>query len=82
MKTISLRISESDYEAFQRAAKLQGCSADYLIREAMKLYRQRYSLERPPLDSLPILDAGRPIDRLPDRSQLYEEMLTESEGWM
>ena len=74
MKTISVSVSESDYEAFRHAAKRQHRPIAQLIREAMNFYREKKLQERPPLTELPVLTGHKPTRPLPVRSELYEEM--------
>ncbi len=74
MKTISLAVSESDYEVFRQASRAQHRPIAQLIREAMALYRTARLQERPPLMDLPVLTGHRSISRLPDREELYDEL--------
>jgi Arc/MetJ-type ribon-helix-helix transcriptional regulator len=72
MKTISVSVSEDDYEAFRVYAKKNERSIADLVREAMRLYRQRLgNLSR--LESLIVLET-RPLKSLPHRTELYDEM--------
>jgi hypothetical protein len=79
MRTISLAVLESDYEAFKEAAKEQGRSAAQLIREAMTFFRQHRLQKREPLRALPVLSAHRPIGNLPSRAELYDEVFEDRE---
>ena len=74
MKTISVAVSNSDYEAFRAAAKAQQRSIAQLIREAMAFYREHELRERTPLRELPVLPGHRLIGRVPSRDEIYEEM--------
>jgi hypothetical protein len=74
MKTISVAVSSSDYEAFREAAKKQQRSIAQLIREAMAFYREHELQERTPLRDLPVLPGHRLVGRLPSRDEIYEEM--------
>jgi len=74
MKTISLSVSESDYEAFRQASEEGDRSIAQLIREAMSLYRTEYIEAKKPLAELPILSGHSPIAALPSREELYKEI--------
>lgn len=79
MKTISVAVSESDYEIFQHAAKASRRSAAQLIRDAMALYRRERLESRGPLHELPVLAGHRAVqgDELPGRAEIHEEMLAD-----
>ena len=79
MKSISLSVSEEDYEAFRLAAEQEGESIAALIREAMAFYRQERLEERRPLARLVVLAGHEPIAPLPSRADVYDEMFGESE---
>jgi len=74
MKTISLAVSEPDYEAFRRAAEVEGRSIAQLIREAMATYRAERLETRTPLRVLPVLIGHRPLAPLPERSEVWDEI--------
>ena len=74
MKTISIAVSESDYEAFQRAAKRRDRPAAELIREAMAFYREEKLEERTRLTSIPVIAGHELIGTLPDRAEVYDEI--------
>ncbi len=81
MKTISVAVSESDYEAFRRAASASKRSIAQLIREAMELFRAERLGQQPRLVDLPLLPGHRPVGPLPSRSELYDEIFdSEREG--
>jgi len=73
MKTISLAVSESEYEAFRRAAQEKNRPIAQLIREAMVYYREQRLEARTPLVELPLLPGHRPVQALPTREELYSE---------
>jgi hypothetical protein len=73
IKTISVAISESDYEAFRAAAKACDGSIAQLIRAAMSDYRARVLNEKTSLTDLPALAGHRPIRPLPSREEIYDE---------
>lgn len=74
MKSISVSVSEDDYEAFRAAAEREGQSIAGLIREAMAFYRQERLQDRPPLERLPLLIGHEPLIPLPSRATIYDEM--------
>lgn len=74
MKTISLAVSEPDYEAFRRAAERQGRPIAQLIREAMAVYRAERLREQAPLTDFPALVGHRLIAPLPSREALWDEI--------
>jgi hypothetical protein len=74
MKTISLAVSESDYEAFRRAAQEENRPVAQLIREAMAFYRKERLEAKTPLTDLPLLVGHRLIQELPARDELYDEV--------
>ena len=80
MKTISVAVSESDYESFQRAARARNRSAAQLIREAMAFFRAEKLEERTRLTDLPVLAGHRPLGELPTRAEVYDEMFSDSES--
>ena len=79
MKTISVAVSELDYEAFRQASKAQGRSIAQLIREAMTLYREQQLETRTLMLDLPVLLGHRPIAGAaqPSREALYDEIYAE-----
>ena len=79
MKTISVAVSESDYEAFRRAARAQNRPVAQLIREALANYRAERLEVKTPLVDLPILEGHHLISRLPNRAEIYEEIFSEQE---
>lgn len=74
MKTISLSVSEVEYQAFQRAAKQKNRSVAQLIREAMTYYREKSLEAKTPLTELPLLPGHRQVKELPARDEVYDEM--------
>jgi hypothetical protein len=74
MKTISLAVSESEYEAFRRAAQEENRPVAQLIREAMAYYREQRLEARTPLVELPLLPGHRLVQALPAREELYSEV--------
>jgi len=80
MKTISLAVLESDYEAFREAAKTRRRSIAQLIREAMEFYRAERLESKPRLEDLPAIVGPRSKGRLPTRFEVYDEIFSEEEG--
>ena len=74
MKTISIAIPESDYEAFRRAAEVRDGNIEVLIREAIALYRGERLESREPLRDVPVLSGPRLVGDLPSRFEIYEEI--------
>lgn len=74
MRTISVSVSEADYDAFRSAAKESRQSIARLIREAMAFYRAERLEKRARLTDLPVLAGHRPLGELPSRSELYDEV--------
>lgn len=73
MKTISVAVSEADYEAFREAARAEGRSIAQLIREAMAEYRREHLNRRSKLVDLPLFPGPRPVTPLPSREEIYDE---------
>ena len=74
MKSISLMVSREDYKVFRQAAELKNRSIAGLIREAMSLYRKEHLDERSPVTGVPILVGHRPLQDVPGRVEIYEEI--------
>jgi hypothetical protein len=74
MKTISLAVSESDYEEYRKAARQQGRSTADLIREAMAVYRATHIGKRTRLERLPALAGHRLVGELPASDEVWDEM--------
>jgi hypothetical protein len=74
MKTISLAVLESDYEAFRKVAEAEGRSVALMIREAMAAYRVQVLEQQKPLRSLPVLTGHRQTAPLPTRDEIYAEV--------
>jgi hypothetical protein len=74
MKTISVAVSESDYNVFRQAAESSDRSIAQLIREAMAYYRTECLQVRRPLKELPLFSGRYLIGTLPTREELYDEI--------
>jgi hypothetical protein len=79
MKTISVSVSESDYDAFRKASKKQNRSIALLIREAMAEYRASKLRVRSRLTDLPVLPGHRLVGKLPSRDEVYDEIYNRDE---
>ena len=77
MKTVSISVSEADYEAFREAARKRDRSIAQLVREAMAFYREERLHPRTRLQEVPVLPGHRPLGELPSRGELYEEIFRE-----
>jgi hypothetical protein len=75
MRTISLSVSESDYEAFRRASKQKHQPIAQLIRDAMAVYRQERLEARSPLREVALLPGHRLVGTLPTREEVWEEIV-------
>jgi inosine-uridine nucleoside N-ribohydrolase len=75
MKTVSLTIPKSDYEALQKAAEAESRSVTDVFREAVAFYREHKSKAKTPLHDLPVFAGHQPLLPLPSRSELYDEVL-------
>ena len=73
MKSISLSVSEQDYEAFRKAAQSQARPIAQLIREAMAAYRAEKLEGRGRLEEIAVLTGHAPVAPLPSREELYDE---------
>lgn len=76
MKTISLSVSEEEYEIFRAAAQKSARSIAQLIREAMTFYREERLEPRTPLQKVAVLPGHRPLGDLPSRADLYDEIFS------
>lgn len=77
MKTISIAVSISDYEAFRRAAKQQNRPIAQLIRDAMVEYRANTLASKTRLTQIPVLAGHRPVGSLPARLDVYDEVFSD-----
>lgn len=76
MRTISLAVSESEYDAFRRAAAEGGRPIAQMIREAMAEYRATRFPDRTRLRSLVVLPGHRPVSPLPTRFEIYDDIFS------
>jgi len=76
MRTISLSVSESEYEAFRRAAAEGGRPIAQMIREAMAEYHAGRFPDRTPLRRLIVLPGHRPVSPLPTRFDVYDDIFS------
>ena len=73
MRTISLHVSESDYEAYRTLAARTSRPVAQLIREAMARWLGENPVEAPSLRDIRPVDLG-PMLQPFDRSELADEM--------
>jgi hypothetical protein len=69
-------VTDSDYEAFRRAAEETHRSMGQLLREAIAVLQREETERKAPLRDLPILPGHRPLGDLPSRADLYDEMFS------
>lgn len=74
MKTISVSVSESEYEEFREEARRSHRSIAQLIREAMTYFREQRLAPRTRLEDLPVLAGHQMLGELPSRDVVYDEM--------
>lgn len=74
MKTISISVSESDYEAFRVYAARHDRSIAELVREAMALYRKEKLTPTERLERIPVVHGMKPLGPLPTREEIYDEI--------
>lgn len=74
MKSISVSVSESDYEAFRAYADRNDRSIAELVREAMALYRRERLSPSERLERLPVARGMKPLGPLPTREEIYDEI--------
>lgn len=74
MKTISVSVSESDYEAFRAYAARHDRSIAELVREAMAFYRLERLAPTEPLEQIPVFSRPKPRRGLPSREEVYDEL--------
>lgn len=75
MRTVSISVSEADYEVFREAARASRRSIAQLVREAMVLYRQERLQPRTPLREVPVLPGHRLLGDLPSRAEIHDEIV-------
>jgi hypothetical protein len=73
MKSISLSVSEDDYEIFRKFAQRQQRPIAQLIREAIAAYRAEKLEARDRLEEIVVLTGHSPSAPLPSREELYGE---------
>lgn len=76
MRTLHLTVTDSEYEAFRRAAEVAHRPMEQLLREAIAAF-QHGPRVKAPLRDLPVLPGHRPLGELPARADLYEEMFSD-----
>ncbi len=74
-------VSDSEYEALQKAADARDRSVEQLIQDTLASFRRETAETRKPLRDLPVFPGHRAVADLPSRTELYEEMFsTEDSG--
>jgi hypothetical protein len=76
MRALHLTVTDSEYEAFQRAAEAAHRPMEQLLREAMAAVWHEETERKTPLRDLPALSGHRPLGDLPSRADLYDEMFS------
>lgn len=74
MKSISVSVSESDYEAFRAYAARHDRSIAELVREAMALYRRERLTPTERLERLPVVHGMQPLGPLPSKEEIYDDI--------
>ena len=76
MRTLRVTVTDSEYEAFRRAAEAAHRPMAKLLRDAITLVQPEKSEIKVPLRDLPVLPGHRPLGDLPLRADLYDEMFS------
>jgi hypothetical protein len=76
MRTLRLTLTDSEYEAFQRAADAAHRPMRQLLHEMIAGFQRETVNRKSPLRDLPVLQGHRPLGDLPSRADLYEEMFS------
>jgi hypothetical protein len=76
MRTLRLTLTDSEYEAFQRAADAAHRPMGQLLHEMIAVFQRETVNKKTPLRNLPVLSGHRLIGDLPSRADLYEEMFS------
>jgi hypothetical protein len=74
MKTISLAVSEEDYEGFRLLSQREGRPIARIIREAMSLYLAEQRTPKGRLEHVRVFPGVRQIAPLPTREELWDEI--------
>lgn len=74
IKTVSVAISESEYEAYRQAASERDQPVDELLQEAVTHYRVERLEGRERLEDLPVFGGHQLIGEIPTRVEIYDEM--------
>ena len=80
MKTISISVSESDYEVFRAYAARHDRSIAELVREAMAMYRREKLSPADRLERLPVFHGPKPKGPFPSREEIYDEITARHRG--
>jgi len=74
MRALRVTVSDSEYDALEKAAAARRRTIEELVREALATVQSGPVVTRKPLRDLPLLPGHRPLGELPTRTDLYEEM--------
>jgi len=76
MRALRVVVSDSEYEALQKAADVRKRSVKQLIQETLASFQRGMTDTGKPLRDLPLLPGHRAVADLPSRADLYEEMFS------
>jgi hypothetical protein len=76
MRTLRVTVTDSEYEAFRKAAEAAHQPMAKLLRDAITLVQREKHEIKSPLRDLPVLTGHRPVGDLPSRADLYEEIFS------
>lgn len=79
MKTVSVTIPRSEFEAYRQAASERNQPVDELLQEAVRLYRVERLEGRDRLEDLPVFKGHQLIGKLPARFEIHDEMYNEKD---
>ena len=77
MRALRVIVSDSEYEALQKAAEVRNRSVEQLVQETLASFQRAMTETGKPLRDLPLLPGHRAVIDLPSRADLYEEMYSE-----
>lgn len=74
MKTVSVTIPQSEFEAYRQAASERNQPVDELLQEAVRLYRVERLEGEDRLEDLPVFKGHQLVGKLPTRFEIHDEM--------
>jgi hypothetical protein len=80
MRILRLTVTDSEYEALQRAAEAAQQPIEQLLREAITVCQGERIERKAPLRDLPVLAGHRPVGELPSRADVNDEMFSAEMG--